>query len=169
MSNTIFDSKTPQLPVSYLAKYLEKIFNVKNLPKNTNDPNEVLEELSMRDVYLPPGLTAGCSVILDRFNVMSAIWNINKKSTLVGVLTENEDEPYVLCSDTEHSGADSLFLLTCSVNDTGNSYSIFADFRNFLSQVYKTNCNRSPKFIAGGFNTDDMVFQCIGVQLSSLS
>lgn len=161
---TCFDSGVPNAPVSSVLRYLEKILRVK-FPTGCSDFQSAMRSLGRYDgVYVPEGLNEDCALMVERFNVISSVWNLNKKSALAGVAYEMGDEGYMLCVDSNLHGAESLFLITSCVCE--NSWQLDADLESI---VHSWAAQGSPRFVTGGFVDDDGThLHIVAAQLTTL-
>ena len=164
---TCFDSNAPRLAESALIRYLEKIFSAKGLSNNLTY-DSAIQDLVSRDIPLPPGLNPECAVVYKIVNVISTIWNLSSKSALYGVLMELGEQPYLLCSDLNTPGADSLYLITSTASESNDYSWICNDVKGIVEDLFSINKTKITKFVVGGFKTDDTLFQCVGIQLTSL-
>lgn len=157
--------KVPSLPQSNALRYLKQIFKVP--VENCRDFEHALEVLADELEGLPAGFApdTGPVLLLDRFNVRAAIWDLHKKSTLAQAILELcEDSVYLLLADESLQGKDSLMFCACGIADKATA-------KEDMIYHYDewTRCSQTPPRIITGYtalDNDEVIF-IIAMQLSS--
>ena len=159
--------RVPDVGLSIVLRYLGTLTGL-NLKACESFEDAIAEIVAEAD-NVPEGLDDAIPNYY-RANLRSSLFNMKEKDTLVQSSLEvmyEDDGVYWLMSDATLSGKDSLFLVSCAINDTVKE----ATDNNLLYMVDSWGTIGKPANIISGSCRlkDGSVFSAVAVQLSSIA